>query len=165
LGADGDDVQSLESLTQADRLAAGLVRVAMDGGNGADNLIGSAGVDALIGGTGIFADSLRGGLGDDSYDGGLGNDVYYIQGTDAAEKLEITSTANIKAVRKSLTNVVQETDGLKFNLGDFLFVWALAGDDLITVANSVTIDGEVDGGADIDTCTAPAIWEKFNCEL
>lgn len=63
----GDDVLS------ASGLAAGVISLTGDGGEGADVLIGSDGNDTLLGGPGD--DILIGGLGQDVLDGGPGNNV------------------------------------------------------------------------------------------
>jgi Ca2+-binding RTX toxin-like protein len=63
----GDDV------VEASGLAAGVVQLTADGGDGNDVLIGSDGNDVLTGGAGD--DVLLGGLGIDVLDGGLGDDI------------------------------------------------------------------------------------------
>ncbi|HWB13746.1 MAG TPA: calcium-binding protein [Pirellulales bacterium] len=63
----GDDV------VDASRLAAGVIQLTSDGGEGSDVLIGSAGNDTLLGGAGD--DVLIGGPGQDSLDGGPGNNI------------------------------------------------------------------------------------------
>jgi Ca2+-binding RTX toxin-like protein len=64
---DGDDIAT------ATGLSAGVINLTIDGGPGADVLIGSEGDDTLIGGDGD--DILNGGPGLDSLDGGPGNNV------------------------------------------------------------------------------------------
>jgi Ca2+-binding RTX toxin-like protein len=66
-GLAGDDV------LDASGLAAGAVRLVLDGGAGDDVIIGSDGDDVLIGGDGD--DVLLGGLGNDIIDGGAGDDI------------------------------------------------------------------------------------------
>ena len=60
-------------VAQAAGLAAGLIKLTVDGGPGDDVLIGSAGDDVLIGGQGD--DVLEGGPGFDTLDGGTGSNV------------------------------------------------------------------------------------------
>jgi Ca2+-binding RTX toxin-like protein len=64
---DGDDV------VDASSLAAGVIQLTVDGGQGADVLIGSDGNDVLLGGEGD--DVLIGGPGLDVLDGGPGDDI------------------------------------------------------------------------------------------
>jgi Ca2+-binding RTX toxin-like protein len=64
---DGDDV------VEASGLAAGAIRLAADGGNGDDVLVGSSGDDTLTGGAGD--DVLIGGPGQDVLNGAPGNDI------------------------------------------------------------------------------------------
>jgi Ca2+-binding RTX toxin-like protein len=66
-GLGGDDALS------ASDLAAGIIGLTIDGGEGADVLIGSAGDDTLLGGPGD--DVLIGGPGFDVLDGGPGNNI------------------------------------------------------------------------------------------
>lgn len=63
----GDDV------VNASELAAGALKLTIDGGAGADVLTGSAGDDTIFGGDGD--DTLIGGPGNDTLDGGPGNNV------------------------------------------------------------------------------------------
>jgi Ca2+-binding RTX toxin-like protein len=67
----GDDV------VEASALAADAIKLAADGGDGDDVLLGGAGADTLLGGPGD--DVLLGGPGNDTLDGGPGNNVV-IQG-------------------------------------------------------------------------------------
>jgi Ca2+-binding RTX toxin-like protein len=64
---DGDDV------AQAADLAAGVIKLTIDGGPGNDVIIGSAGDDVLLGGAGD--DVLEGGPGSDVLDGGPGDNI------------------------------------------------------------------------------------------
>jgi Ca2+-binding RTX toxin-like protein len=66
-GLAGDDV------VEASGLAAGVVQLVADGGDGNDVLIGSDGNDVLLGGAGD--DVLLGGLGIDILDGGPGDNI------------------------------------------------------------------------------------------
>jgi Ca2+-binding RTX toxin-like protein len=63
----GDDV------VDASGLAANAIRLAVDGGDGDDVLLGGAGADALTGGAGD--DVLMGGPGQDVLDGGPGDNT------------------------------------------------------------------------------------------
>jgi Ca2+-binding RTX toxin-like protein len=64
---DGDDIVT------ASGLAGDALALTVDGGNGADVLVGSAGNDTLLGGEGD--DVLEGGPGQDALDGGPGSNV------------------------------------------------------------------------------------------
>jgi Ca2+-binding RTX toxin-like protein len=64
---EGDDV------VNASALQAGIIKLILDGGPGADVLVGSAGDDVLLGGEGD--DVLEGGPGQDVLDGGPGDNV------------------------------------------------------------------------------------------
>ena len=67
------------------RDAAGVTKVTLDGGAGADVLRGSGGADTIKGGSGVDNDTLYGGDGADTLDGGTGNDTLY--GEAGADKL------------------------------------------------------------------------------
>jgi Ca2+-binding RTX toxin-like protein len=76
-GGAGDDTIS------ASTLAAGVVKVRLDGGAGNDTILGSRGNDILVGGGGNDVlmggagnDQLIGGPGADTLNGGAGNDVF-----------------------------------------------------------------------------------------
>jgi Ca2+-binding RTX toxin-like protein len=117
----------------------------LDGGNGADTLLGGAGIDSLSGGNG--ADILDGGAGADSLSGGLGGDLFVFTGafgTDRvmdfgpADKIELDHTlaADFAAVMSHASQVggdvvvafdpaisitLQGVNLANLNAGDFLF--------------------------------------------
>jgi len=66
-GLGGDDV------VDASGLAAGLINLVIDGGDGNNILLGSAGADTIFGGAGD--DVLIGNAGTDTLDGGSGNNI------------------------------------------------------------------------------------------
>ncbi len=70
----------------ASTLAAGVVKLTLDGGSGADTLIGSAGADVLIGGDG--ADLVDGQQGNDLAFLGIGNDTFQWDPGDGSDIVE-----------------------------------------------------------------------------
>lgn len=74
-GLNGADKINLSALSASDIAAAGLTGITVDGGQGADTLIGSDGNDVIRGGSGVYNDSLVGGLGNDTLDGAQGTDT------------------------------------------------------------------------------------------
>ena len=70
----------------ATTLPAGVIRLTIDGGTGADTLLGSQGADVVLAGDGD--DFLVGGRGDDTAFMGAGNDVFQWNPGDADDTLE-----------------------------------------------------------------------------
>jgi Ca2+-binding RTX toxin-like protein len=158
-GLNGNDVVDLSALTSADRSAAGVTSVSINGGDGNDTITGSGGVD-----------TLEGGLGDDSLDGGAGADTFVFKGTAGADDLDIALVSGKVRVQRrdrgTPPGPVLETDRFTFDSSDIVSISAGNGDDFISVSLSLTIGGIVDGGNGVDTCGAvPAGWTKKKCEL
>ena len=150
-GHDGDDVIS------AATLAAGIMKITMDGGAGDDTLLGSAGADLFIGGDGNdFIDGNRGddtallGAGDDVFqwdpgdgsdvvEGGDGSDTLLFNGANVAENIDIS--ANGSRVRffrdvAAVTMDLNDVEHIDFNaLGgvDNINVGDLSGTDVTRV--------------------------------
>ena len=74
-GLGGADWIDLTLLDPAKFRLAGLVQTILDGGLGADTIIGSGGNDSITGGLGSDNDYLAGGWGNDTLAGGAGNDT------------------------------------------------------------------------------------------
>jgi Ca2+-binding RTX toxin-like protein len=147
----------------ASRLAAGQIKLTIDGGAGNDNIIGSAGDDVLIGGDGN--DTVVGGRGNDTaflgdgndtftwnpgdgsdtVDGGGGTDTLVFNGANVDEKVDIS--ANGSRVRFSrdvagITMDLNSVEHIQFN--------ALGGADTITV-NDLTGTGVTQVGIDLSS--------------
>jgi Ca2+-binding RTX toxin-like protein len=129
----GDDV------VNASRLAANAVALTLNGGDGNDTLIGSAGNDLVNGGTGNDVAFM--GAGDDTFvwnpgdgsdtvEGQAGNDKMLFNGSDAAEKIDISANGNRVRFFRDVANVTMDLHGVEavdFN--------ALGGADTITVGD------------------------------
>ena len=86
-------------MVEASGLAAGAIRLAANGDDGSDVLIGSDGDDVLTGGAG--EDVILGGLGSDVIDGGDGDDVE-IQLVADGDKVTSTTVADRTWVARHL---------------------------------------------------------------
>lgn len=84
-GGNGADV------LEASGLAAGAIKLVLDGGDGDDIIIGSAGDDVLIGGEGD--DVLIGGGGNDIFDFGPGDDIEIQDFTSGEDQVDLRSIA------------------------------------------------------------------------
>jgi Ca2+-binding RTX toxin-like protein len=172
-GFGGNDTISAASL------AAGVVKLTIDGGAGNDTIVGSAGDDMLIGGDGN--DSVVGGRGNDVAFLGAGNDIFQWNpgdGSDTVEGQSGTDTmqffgANVNEIvnivangthalfTRDVANITMDLNGVEHvdfhALGgaDNIFVGDLSGTDV----NQVNIDlsgsaGTADGA--VDTVTVDA---------
>ncbi len=171
LGGDGDDI--LRGGSFHDSLFGGNGNDVLIGNNGHDYLDGQDGDDRLYGGNGndtlrggAGADFLMGDLGNDALDGQQGSDTLRFDGTSSADSLRLqylnpTSTRYTRKLRNQTTNL--ELDTITNDSSDFVRIYALGGDDLISVDLSIVIDGLVDGGDGTDSCTAPLQWTKISC--
>jgi Ca2+-binding RTX toxin-like protein len=134
------------------------------GGNDADVIYGQSGSDTLMGGAG--ADMLDGGADSDALNGEEGADMFMVDANDAANQLLVRLiTGNVVAIEQMEPgdDLVLERDTIEQDLNDEVFVNLFDGDDSISVADNVTLDGTVDGGNGLDTCLAPNGWDSLNC--
>jgi Ca2+-binding RTX toxin-like protein len=161
VAAGGAGSDHLQSMGAADRLYGGDGDDFLLGGNGANLLSGGAGKDDLIGGSG--ADRMYGGPGNDgsrgqggndvmsdeagmnSFDGGAGNDTLYGG----------TGTDNLRGGDGNDT--IHGRDGTDYLFGG-------AGNDRLYSSPSAadSFRERIDGGANVDTCTAAET--VTNCE-
>ncbi|MFK7820056.1 MAG: SBBP repeat-containing protein [Planctomycetaceae bacterium] len=134
------------------------------GGNDNDIIYGQKGSDTLMGGDG--ADELDGGADNDALHGEGGADMFMVDADDAANQLLVrviaSSVVSIEQMEPG-DNVVTERDTIEQDAEDEVFVNLFDGDDIISVADNVTLDGTVDGGTGSDTCSAPTRWNSVNC--
>ena len=134
------------------------------GSFGNDLLYGNNGDDILDGQDND--DQLFGGAGNDSLTGGAGVDLYHFEGTSNSESLQLKylTATTAQFVRKplGLTSIL-ELDSIANDDSDEVLVFALGGDDLISIDLTFAMLGTVDGGDGTDTCTAPAGWTKISC--
>jgi Ca2+-binding RTX toxin-like protein len=137
-GGDGDDI-----FDGGDR-AAGSFRVAAHGGNGSDELIGSAGDDVLDGGAGndLLISTL--GHGNDVLLGGDGNDHAHIAATDGADLIEIFGDAGNDVIVSSADGaiILDGVEELALRMGgggDSVTIGSLDGTDI--AQSSVTVFG------------------------
>jgi Ca2+-binding RTX toxin-like protein len=140
-------------------------RATLRGLGGNDVLRGSANDDLLYGGDGD--DELYGGLGNDVLNGGANVDKIYFDGTTNDDDLRVqynssTSATYLRKLRGATSYL--ELDALTYDSSDLVFITAYGGSDLITVDAAITTGGTVNGGAGIDTCTAPSSWTRISCE-
>ena len=153
----------------ATTLAAGTIKLNVNGGLGNDTLRGSQGGDSFIGGDGT--DTVFGEAGDDTFtwnpgddndtlEGQAGNDRLIFNGANVAEQFIVSAnggrvffTRNIASVAMDLDDV--ETLDLNFLGGaDTLTVNNLAGTDLTTInADLASTIGGSTGDAAVDTIT------------
>jgi len=179
-GQGGDDVIS------ATTLAAGVVKLTIDGGAGDDSIFGSQGADALIGGTGndfILGDNgndvaLMGagddvfqwnpGDGSDTVEGQDGTDTMLFFGANIAENIDIAANGGRVRFARDVASVVVDLNGVERI--DFR---ALGGADHIVVGDltgtgvtEVSLDlrgpnGGGDGAVDMVTVSATQGVDSF----
>ncbi len=154
-------------------LAAGIVRLTIDGGAGNDTITGSAGSDTLIGGDGN--DTVVGGRGDDvallgagndlftwnpgdgsdTVDGGAGTDKLAFSGANIAENIDIAANGDHARFARDVANITMDLHGIEridfHALGgaDHINVGDLTGTDVTQVnidlrGSAGTPDGAVD---------------------
>jgi len=146
----------------------------INGGAGADTIVGGSGNDTLNGGTG--ADAITSGAGNDTIDGGAGNDTItlagnltsadVIDGGDGTDTLSLTSagvavidgydvsTAN--TLNGNISNVEALSISDSFNTGVAMDMGRLAGVTSVTLADGITGDESLTGLANGSTVTAKA---------
>lgn len=142
---------------RATAMAAGVVKLTVDGGTGDDTLNGSQGADSLLGGEGndaIFGDNgndlaLLGigndtfrwepGDGNDTVEGQDGTDVLQINGSNVAESINIVSNGGRVLFTRDVANVTIDSDDIEsvdfraLGGADNIVIGDLAGTDVKTV--------------------------------
>jgi len=150
-GEDGADTISNVSL-RADG-----IRLAVNGGNGADSITGGDGNDLLVGGR--DNDVLLGGAGDDTFpwnpgdgsdtiEGQAGTDTMQFKGADIDEKIDVSANGTRVRFTRDIGGIVMDVNGT-----EVIAVDALGGVDEITVhdlsgtdATEVNLNLAVTGG-------------------
>jgi Ca2+-binding RTX toxin-like protein len=144
----------------ASGLAATSLQLELNGGDDADNLIGSAGADLVDGGKGNDVVSLGAGSdtfvwlpgeGSDTVDGQGGIDTMQFVGAGGAEQMDLSASGNRFHLFRTQGNVLMDTIGI-----ERVVVAALGGADTLTVhdltgtdVDQVDLDlGGADGAAD-----------------
>jgi Ca2+-binding RTX toxin-like protein len=153
----------------ASTIAAGEIRLTIDGGDGNDTITGSQGADTLIGGNGN--DTVTGGRGDDVALLGSGNDTFTwnpgdgsdivegqdgvdtlrFNGSNANERIDISANGSRVRFTRDVANITMDLNGIEhiqFN--------ALGGADTVTVndltgtnVNQVSVNlAKTGGGGD-----------------
>jgi Ca2+-binding RTX toxin-like protein len=152
----------------ATTLAAGVVQLTLDGGDGNDTLLGSQGADMLIGGDGndvIFGDNGNDTLvmgagndvvqwapgdGNDTVEGGDGFDALQFTGANIGETFDIVASNGRALLFRDVASITMDTDGVEtievkaldgadtFNVGD------LGGTDVVKV--DIDLQGSNGGG-------------------
>jgi Ca2+-binding RTX toxin-like protein len=154
----GDDT------VDASGLAAGIISLTINGGQGADLLIGSQGDDLIVGNQGN--DTALMGAGDDTFvwnpgdandviEGQAGHDTMVFNGANIGEKIDISANGSRLRFTRDVAAIVMDTDGVEqvdFNaLGgaDTVNVHDLSGTDVTEVnLNLLSSVGTGDGAAD-----------------
>ena len=124
-GLSGDD--SID----ASLLAGSPIGLTLDGGDGNDNIVGSAGAETLLGGEGddfivggqgsdtaVMGDGddtfvWNPGDGSDSVDGGAGNDTLVFNGSNAAEVMSLSANNGHVALTRDVGNVAMDLVGVE----------------------------------------------------
>jgi Ca2+-binding RTX toxin-like protein len=133
LAGAGDDV------IEASGVAAGAIRLVLDGGAGNDVIIGSDGDDVLIGGEGD--DVLIGGLGNDVFDFGPGDDIEiqgFVAGAATEDRIDLRGLAGATGLDWVLAHardvdgsaVIDLGGGQEMTIGD-VSVASLHADDFL----------------------------------
>lgn len=153
----------------ATNLKANTIQLTMNGGLGADLLIGSEGNDLINGGDGN--DTALMGAGDDVFvwnpgddndtiEGQAGRDEMLFNGANVAENIDISANGNRVRFFRNIANVVMDTNDVEvitFNaLGgaDNIVVNDLSGTDITDVQLNLAVGGAGDAQADTVTVNA-----------
>ncbi len=138
-----------EDNIDASGVAASLVGIVLDGGDGNDTLHGGAGNDTLLGGNDDDTFLWHQGDGDDMADGGSGNDVLVVEGTMGGDVINVAANG--------IGSVFIAKDGqpgsvIATNVEEIKIIGE-AGNDVINVTGNVAAAGHltIDGGAGNDT--------------
>jgi Ca2+-binding RTX toxin-like protein len=147
---------------------AGITSLTLDGGNDDDTVLGGDGPDTLLGGGGNdFVDGNRGsdvaflGAGDDRFqwdpgdgsdtiEGQAGNDQLDFNGSNAAEKIELSANGSRLRLARDIASVTQDADGIEtvnvraLGSADTVTVNSLAGTKVKAV--DVDLSGSLGGG-------------------
>ncbi len=149
----GDDT------VDAGSLAADGIQLTVNGGAGADNVVGSEGNDLINGGDGN--DVALMGAGDDTFvwnpgddndtlEGEAGSDTMLFNGAGAAENIDIAANGGRVLFFRNVANVtmdLNDVEAIDFNaLGgaDTIVVNDLSGTDVTRVVNDLASDGQPD---------------------
>jgi Ca2+-binding RTX toxin-like protein len=166
LNANGGDDQ----LSATGNLAA-LIKITADGGAGNDTLLGSNGADVLLGGDGNdFVDGQQGddvgflgagndtfqwdpGDGSDTVEGQDGTDAMTFNGSNIAERMDVTANGNRVRFTRDVASIVMDLNDVESivakTLGgtDDVTVNDLSGTDVTSVAADLAATGGGDDGA------------------
>src|SRR5690242_2708873 len=163
----GNDTVSVQNM------AAALENVTIDGGAGDDILTGGNGSETFIGGSGddfvdgnIGADSAQLGTGNDTFqwdpgdgsdtvDGQSGKDTLAFNGSNAAEKIDLSANGSHARLHRDIAAITMDLDGIEsanvraLGSADTITVGDLTGTDLATTNVDLNgFDGNADGAAD-----------------
>jgi Ca2+-binding RTX toxin-like protein len=172
-GLGGDD-----SIT-ANTIAAGIVKLTLDGGTGNDTILGSQGADVILGGDGddfVFGDNgndvaflgsgndvaqWNPGDGNDTIEGQSGTDKLLFFGANVAENINILANGGRALLLRDVANVTMDLDdveSIEFRaLGgaDNIVVGDMSGTDVTSVELDLRgPNGGGDGAADTITVNA-----------
>jgi Ca2+-binding RTX toxin-like protein len=146
----GDDV------VDASGLAANAILLTLNGGDGADKLIGSEGNDLVNGGRGSDVALLgdgddtfvwNPGDGSDTVEGEAGSDTLLFNGANVAERIDVSANGHRVRFTRDVANITMDLNGIEsidFN--------ALGGADTITVNDLAGTDVT---GVNIDLASPP----------
>ncbi|MDY0873982.1 beta strand repeat-containing protein [Dongia rigui] len=151
VGLDHVTVRALggNDMVDAGGVAAGLVGIILDGGDGNDTLHGGAGNDLLIGGNDDDRFLWHQGDGVDMADGGSGTDVLEVSGTMGGDVLHIAANGTGVTIAKEGSQPGEIT---ATNVEEIKII-GKAGNDVIDVVGNVAALTHltIDGGAGNDT--------------
>jgi Ca2+-binding RTX toxin-like protein len=150
-----------------------LTHLTVDGGNGDDTIAGGDGADTLLGGSGddhvdgnIGADTAQLGSGNDTFEwdpgdgsdtveGQSGKDALAFNGSNAAEKIDVTANGSRVRLHRDVAAITMDLDDIEstdiraLGSADTITVGDLRGTDLdATNVNLAAFDGSGDGSAD-----------------
>jgi Ca2+-binding RTX toxin-like protein len=151
------NAQGGDDRVDASGLQAGVIGLTINGGAGADSLIGSQGNDLIIGGAGNDAAFM--GAGDDTFvwnpgdgsdtvEGQGGQDTMQFNGANANENIELSANGSRLRLTRDVGSVTMDVDGV-----EQVNVVALGGADTITL-NDLSATDVVE--VNLDLAGAPA---------
>ncbi len=166
--SDGLTVNALggDDTIAANELTAGAIALTLNGGDGADDILGSRGNDLVNGGTGDDMVSLDAGDdtfvwnpgdGSDSVEGGIGFDTMVFNGSIADERIDVSANGGRVRLARNVGNVTMDLNGVEgidlnpLGGADTITVNDLSGTDVTDVSvdlASPSGSGAGDGSAD-----------------
>ncbi len=181
------DARGGNDTVNVQNMASALENVTIDGGSGDDTLTGGNGAETFIGGPGndfvdgnIGADTAQLGSGNDTFqwdpgdgsdavDGQSGKDTLAFNGSNAAEKIDVSANGSHVRLHRDVASIDMDLDAIEatniraLGSADTVTVGDLRGTDLATTNVDLNaFDGTGDGAADTVVAQGTADADRFD---